>query len=164
MIRVKKKTGLALARIAGLAVLVPLAAGCGGGTDESPLGTVHQDRPPAYEPGRPNPVDRIEGPLEVRRGERFSIAMRENISARQNWNVSGSGPDEAVVRSKGTSTHQTAKEKEAVGAGYTKYFTFEAAGPGTATIVLANDCGTDPARGCYSAGLPRTVTYRVSVR
>ncbi|MCQ8773652.1 protease inhibitor I42 family protein [Streptomyces telluris] len=164
MIRVKKKTSLALARIAGLAVLVPLAAGCGGGTDRSPLGTVYQDRPPAYERGRPKPLDRVEGPLEVLRGGRFSIAMRENISARQTWNVSGSGPDEAVVRPQGTSTHQTAREKEAAGAGYTKYFTFEAAGPGTTTIVLANRCGTDPARGCYSATLPRTVTYRVSVR
>ncbi|MFI1970498.1 protease inhibitor I42 family protein [Streptomyces cinnamoneus] len=164
MTRVKTKTSRALARTVGLAVLVSLAAGCGGGAEESPLGTVHQDRPPVYEPGRPKPVDRVEGPLEVRRGERFSIAMRQNASTRTEWNVSGSGPDRAVVRPKGTSSHQTAEEREAVGAGYTKYFTFEAAGPGTTTIVLANRCGTDPSLGCYAAGLPHTVTYRVSVR
>ncbi len=150
---------------AGALLLVPAVAGCGsGGDDGGVLGTVYKDVDPPHDVSHPAPLDRVEGPLKVRRGERFSIAMRTNPSARLDWSLSGSGSDPRIVRSEGTSSHQTAREKELIGGGYTTYFTFEGVGPGSTTVVLANDCGTDPGRGCYSATLPRTVTYRVTVR
>lgn len=122
------------------------------------LGTVHQDR--AYS----KDLDRTEGPITVKRGERFSIAMRQNISARADWSVAKPGPSAAVLRKVGESSYQTAREKELVGGGHTKYFTFEALKAGQTRIVLANSFGTDKSAGGYSPDLPRTVTYRVTVR
>ncbi|MEU5029815.1 protease inhibitor I42 family protein [Streptomyces milbemycinicus] len=122
------------------------------------LGTVHQDR--AYS----KDLDRTEGPITVKRGERFSIAMRQNISARADWSVAKPGPSAAVLRKVGESSYQTAREKELIGGGHTKYFTFEALKAGQTRIVLANSFGTDKSAGGYSPDLPRTVTYRVTVR
>ncbi|MDT0548849.1 protease inhibitor I42 family protein [Streptomyces lonegramiae] len=122
------------------------------------LGTVHQD--PAYS----KDLDRTEGPITVKSGERFSIAMRQNISARADWSLAEPGPSAAVLRKAGESSYQTAREKELVGGGSTKYFTFEAVKAGQTRIVLANSFGTDKSAGGYSPTLPRTVTYQVTVR
>lgn len=122
------------------------------------LGTVHQD------PADSKALDRTEGPVTVRSGERFSIALRQNISARADWSLAEHGPSAAVLRKVGESSYQTAREKELVGGGYTKYFTFEAVKAGQTQIVLANSFGTDKSAGGYSPDLPRTVTYRVTVR
>lgn len=122
------------------------------------LGTVHQDRADSKD------LDRTEGPITVKRGERFSIAMRQNISARADWSVAKPGPSAAVLRKVGESSYQTAREKELIGGGHTKYFTFEALKAGETRIVLANSFGTDKSAGGYSPDLPRTVTYRVTVR
>lgn len=122
------------------------------------LGTVHQDRTYSKD------LDRTEGPITVKRGERFSIAMRQNISARADWSVAKPGPSAAVLRKVGESSYQTAREKELIGGGHTKYFTFEALKAGQTRIVLANSFGTDKSAGGYSPDLPRTVTYRVTVR
>ncbi|MES4906646.1 MULTISPECIES: protease inhibitor I42 family protein [unclassified Streptomyces] len=122
------------------------------------LGTIHQDRADSKD------LDRTEGPITVKRGERFSIAMRQNISARADWSVAEPGPSTAVLRKVGESSYQTAREKELIGGGHTKYFTFEALKAGQTRIVLANSFGTDKSAGGYSSGLPHTVTYRVTVR
>lgn len=122
------------------------------------LGTVHQD--PAYS----KDLDRTEGPITVKSGERFSIAMRQNISARADWSLAEPGPSAAVLRKAGESSYQTAREKELVGGGSTKYFTFEAVKAGRTRIVLANSFGTDKSANGYAPTLPRTVTYQVTVR
>ncbi|MGI5339613.1 protease inhibitor I42 family protein [Streptomyces sp. CA-181903] len=128
------------------------------------LGTVHEDRMPPYDPARPNPRDRTEGTLTVRPGERFTIAMRESASARLHWELSAPGPDRGITRPTGTSSYQTAQERELIGSSHTLYFTFEAAGTGTTRIVLTNRCGSDRKAGCYSPDLARSVTYPVTVR
>lgn len=116
-------------------------------TSPSPLGTVHQGKP--------------ENPIVVRRTERFSIAMRQNISARQDWTASVTSRD--IVRAAGTSTRQSPGEQQADGAGYTEFFIFEGVKPGNTRIVFSNRCGTDKTQGCYSPQLARTLTYRITV-
>ncbi|MGK5637109.1 protease inhibitor I42 family protein [Streptomyces sp. URMC 126] len=128
------------------------------------LGTVHQDRMPPYDPAQPNPRDRTEGTLTVRHGERFTIEMRQSASARLDWSLSAPGPDRNVVRPAGTSSYQTAREREAAGSSYALYFTFVAGNPGTTRINLTNRCGSDREAGCYSPELARSVTYPVTVR
>ncbi|MEU1788002.1 protease inhibitor I42 family protein [Streptomyces sparsogenes] len=122
------------------------------------LGTVHQDRADS------KTLDRTEGPITVKAGERFSIALRQNISARADWSLAEPRPSAAVLRKVGESSYQTAREKELVGGGHTKYFTFEALKAGDTRIVFANSFGTDKSAGGYSPDLPRTITYRVTVR
>ncbi|MEU9796500.1 protease inhibitor I42 family protein [Streptomyces sparsogenes] len=122
------------------------------------LGTVHKD------PNDTSVRDRTEGPITVKRGERFSIALRQNVSARADWSLGKPRPSAAVLRKVGESSYQTAREKELVGGGHTKYFTFEALKAGDTRIVFANSFGTDTSAGGYSPGLPRTITYRVVVR
>ncbi|MER6145052.1 protease inhibitor I42 family protein [Streptomyces sparsogenes] len=122
------------------------------------LGTVHKD------PNDTSVRDRTEGPITVEAGERFSIALRQNISARADWSLAEPRPSAAVLRKVGESSYQTAREKELVGGGHTKYFTFEALKAGDTRIVFANSFGTDTSAGGYSPELPRTITYRVTVR
>ncbi|OMI33637.1 protease inhibitor I42 family protein [Streptomyces sparsogenes] len=122
------------------------------------LGTVHKD------PNDTSVRDRTEGPITVKRGERFSIALRQNVSARADWSLGRPRPSAAVLRKVGESSYQTAREKELVGGGHTKYFTFEALKAGDTRIVFANSFGTDTSAGGYSPNLPRTITYRVVVR
>ncbi|GAA2368644.1 protease inhibitor I42 family protein [Streptomyces cuspidosporus] len=122
------------------------------------LGTVHKD------PNDTSVRDRTEGPITVKTGERFSIALRQNVSARADWSLAEPRPSAAVLRKVGESSYQTAREKELVGGGHTKYFTFEALKAGDTRIVCANSFATDTSAGGYSPGLPRTITYRVTVR
>ncbi|MBH1935948.1 protease inhibitor I42 family protein [Streptomyces sp. AV19] len=141
------------------AVLLLLTlTGCGGDRDD-PLGTVHEERTTTDDAR-----DRVQGPLRVKRGERFSLALRENASARREWRPVVPGPPGDAVRAAGTSTHRTKWEKEAAGAGHTKYFTYEAVKPGDTRIAFTNRCGTDTKSGCYSPGLPRSLTFRVTVK
>lgn len=122
------------------------------------LGTVHKD------PNDTSVRDRTEGPITVKPGERFSIALRQNVSARADWSLGRPRPSAAVLRKVGESSYETAREKELVGGGHTKYFTFEALKAGDTRIVFANSFGTDTSAGGYSPDLPRTITYRVTVR
>ncbi|EME99672.1 protease inhibitor I42 family protein [Streptomyces mobaraensis NBRC 13819 = DSM 40847] len=188
MNRTKRPSGRAALLPLGAALLALALTACGGGGGDhgaekgngkgdrevgggdhdrqrpTGLGTVHEDRMPPYDPARPNPRDRTEGTLTVRHGERFTIAMRESASARLNWSLSTPGPDRDVARPAGTSSYQTAREKELIGSSHALYFTFEAVGTGTTRIVLTNRCGTDRTSGCYSPELARSVTYPVTVR
>ncbi|MEV5508825.1 protease inhibitor I42 family protein [Streptomyces orinoci] len=127
------------------------------------LGTVHRDRLFTNDPDHPAPQNRTEGPIVLEHGKRFSIAMLENASARLEWSASDPQPA-GYLKAVGTSTEDTSGNKHAVGGGYTLYFTFQGAKPGTARIVFTNYCGTHKNTGCYSPTLQNTVTYRVTVR
>jgi predicted secreted protein len=160
--------------IAGAVLLLALT-GCGSGGTAHPggpsggrpsrsatppphpaLGTVHTERP-----GPARQRDRSEE-FTVGRGERFSIAMPQNVSARADWQPAA--PSGTAVRAVGSTTGQSAQQRQMDGAGSTEYFVFQAVRPGETRIVFRNRFATDRGSGGYSPDLPRTVTYRVTVR
>ncbi|MGK5639567.1 protease inhibitor I42 family protein [Streptomyces sp. URMC 126] len=146
-------------RIAAATAALALLAltGCGSG-GENHLGTVY-----TVEPLMKEPLDRVEGPAAVDQGKRFSIAVLRNVSAHREWKPAAAQPPGGIVRSVGSSSHQTEEERESDGSGFTVYFTYEALKPGKTDLVFANRCG-NPEERCHSPGVLRTLTYHITVR
>lgn len=69
-------------------------------------------------------------------GDRFEIAVQANASTREDWHLVAPGPSAPVVRGRGSRTETDPGTEEMDGAPHTVVFTFEAAGPGSARIVL----------------------------
>ncbi|GAA2491673.1 hypothetical protein GCM10010406_29710 [Streptomyces thermolineatus] len=110
--------------------------------------------------------DRTSVGVGVEAGERFSLAVRENASIGDRWNVHTPKPDPAVVEAAGRS-YNSDSEEPVPGSGGTRYFTFRAVGPGSTQIVLRNCprglCGaTEAPAGPKKAVV--TATYEVTVR
>ncbi|MER5997063.1 protease inhibitor I42 family protein [Nonomuraea angiospora] len=110
-------------RTIAAATLALLAAGCGGGSAVSDFGTV---------------VKGSKGttvPVELRPGQRFSLAVADNPSVGDEWKLVAV-PDPKVA-SFISEEHKT--EGGGVGAGGTTYFVFNSKRPGTTEIKLY-DC------------------------
>ncbi|MEU8926567.1 protease inhibitor I42 family protein [Kitasatospora sp. NPDC048545] len=71
-------------------------------------------------------------------GQRFSIAVWDNASDGDYWNIVDPKPDAAVVTNVGEVHDLPEESKTADGAGGTRYYTFKANGSGTTTITLFN--------------------------
>ncbi|MEV4573989.1 protease inhibitor I42 family protein [Nonomuraea jabiensis] len=110
-------------RTIAAAMLALLAAGCGGGSAVSDFGTV---------------IKGAKGttvPVELRSGQRFSLAVADNPSVGDEWRLVAV-PDPKVA-SFISEEHRT--EGDGVGAGGTTYFVFNGKRPGTTEIKLY-DC------------------------
>ncbi|MGV9275379.1 protease inhibitor I42 family protein [Streptomyces griseosporeus] len=103
---------------AAAALLLPLTAGC----DDGPAA-----------PARYGPADTR---ITAHVGDRFEIAVQANASTREEWHLVAPGPSAPVVRGRGSRTETDPGTEEMDGAPHTVVFTFEAAGPGSARIVL----------------------------
>ncbi|MFI7224920.1 protease inhibitor I42 family protein [Nonomuraea angiospora] len=111
-------------RTIAAAMLALLAAGCGGGSAVSDFGTV---------------VKGAKGttvPVELRSGQRFSLAVADNPSVGDEWKLVAV-PDPKVA-SFISEEHKT-EGGGGVGAGGTTYFVFNSKRPGTTEIKLY-DC------------------------
>ncbi|MFG6191543.1 protease inhibitor I42 family protein [Nonomuraea sp. JJY05] len=111
-------------RTIAAAMLTLLAAGCGGGSAVSDFGTV---------------IKGAKGtavPVELRSGQRFSLAVADNPSVGDEWRLVAV-PDPKVA-SFISEEHKT-KGSGGVGAGGTTYFVFNSKRPGTTEIKLY-DC------------------------
>ncbi|MEU8246243.1 protease inhibitor I42 family protein [Nonomuraea sp. NPDC048916] len=118
----------AAASLPAVALVALLAAGCGGGSAVSDLGTV---------------VKGAKGttvPVELGPGRRFSLAVPDNPSVGDGWTLVAV-PD-AKVASYISKEHESSGD--ATGAGGTSYFVFNTKGRGTARITLRDcwRCGT----------------------
>ncbi|MEQ4722767.1 protease inhibitor I42 family protein [Nonomuraea sp. B19D2] len=109
-------------RTAAAAMLALLVAGCGGGSAVSDLGTVVK--------GAKGSTVRA----ELRPGQRFSLAVADNPSVGDNWDLVAV-PDPKVA-SFISEEHES--KGEGVGAGRTTYFVFNSKRPGTTEIRLRN--------------------------
>jgi len=104
-------------------MLALLAAGCGGGSAVSDFGTV---------------VKGAKGttvPVELRSGQRFSLAVADNPSVGDEWKLVAV-PDPKVAS---FISEERKTEGDGVGAGGTTYFVFNSKRPGTTEIKLY-DC------------------------
>jgi inhibitor of cysteine peptidase len=111
------------AAVALLAMLALPAAGCGGGSAVSDLGTVVK--------GAKGKTVQV----ELGTGRRFSLAVADNPSVGDAWTL------EAVPDTKVASfiSHEKRPAGEGAGAGGTSYFVFNTKHPGTTEIKLF-DC------------------------
>ncbi|GAA3234897.1 protease inhibitor I42 family protein [Nonomuraea helvata] len=117
-----RRTGVPAAMPAVL-LAVLLVAGCGGGSAVSNLGTVVK--------GAKGSTVRV----ELRSGQRFSLAVADNPSVGDNWDLVAV-PDPKVA----SFISEESKHKgEGVGAGGTTYFVFNSKRPG-ATQIRLRDC------------------------
>ncbi|MFC4014514.1 protease inhibitor I42 family protein [Nonomuraea purpurea] len=116
-------------RTAAVALLALLVAGCGGGSAVSDYGKV---------------IKGAKGttvPVELRPGQRFSLAVPDNPSVGDNWELVAV-PDTKVA-SYISEEHKS--DGEGTGAGGTAYFVFNSKRPGTTEVRLFNcwRCGQD---------------------
>ncbi|KAB8185737.1 hypothetical protein FH608_047425 [Nonomuraea phyllanthi] len=110
-------------RTAAAALLVLLAAGCGGGSAVSDLGAVVKGAKGATVQ------------VEVRPGQRFSLAVADNSSVGDQWDLTAV-PDPKVAS---FISEEHEGEGDGVGAGGTTYFVFNGKKAGTTEIRL-RDC------------------------
>ncbi|WP_433430849.1 protease inhibitor I42 family protein [Nonomuraea sp. CA-141351] len=110
-------------RTAAAAMLALLVAGCGGGSAVSDLGTVVK--------GAKGSNVRV----ELRSGQRFSLAVADNPSVGDNWDLVAV-PDPKVAS---FISEEHKRTGDGVGAGGTTYFVFNSKRPGTIEIRL-RDC------------------------
>ncbi|MFH8936895.1 protease inhibitor I42 family protein [Streptomyces griseosporeus] len=126
---------------AAAALLLPLTAGC----DDGPAA-----------PARYGPADTR---ITAHVGDRFEIAVQANASTREEWHLVAPGPSAPVVRGGGSRTETDPGTEEMDGAPHTVVFTFEAAGPGSARIVLLHCTFAAPCDGRTPVSTPTpTVT------
>ncbi|MFF9277769.1 protease inhibitor I42 family protein [Streptomyces griseosporeus] len=121
---------------AAAALLLPLTAGC----DDDPAA-----------PARYGPADTR---ITAHVGDRFEIAVQANASTREEWHLVAPGPSAPVVRDRGSRTETDPGTEEMDGAPHTVVFTFEAAGPGSARIVLLHCTFAAPCDGRTPVSTP----------
>ena len=116
-------------RTAATALLALLVAGCGGGSAVSDYGKVVKGAKGATVP------------VEVRPGQRFSLAVPDNPSVGDSWDLV-EVPDAKVAS---FISEESEREGDAPGSGGTAYFVFNGKRPGTTEIRLRNcwRCGQD---------------------
>lgn len=112
------------------ALILPLAAGCAPGSAVNNYGKVVK--------GAKGTTTQV----EVRKGERFSLAVSDNASIGDSWELEAV-PD-AKVASFISEEHESAGE--APGSGGTSYFVFNAKQPGTTEVTLYNCWRCGPAK------------------
>ncbi|MEU6791573.1 protease inhibitor I42 family protein [Nonomuraea wenchangensis] len=124
---------------AGLGLLLLAACGgCGAGSAVSDLGTVIKGAKGATVP------------VELRSGQRFSLAVTGNASVGDSWSLKAL-PDTKVVS---FISQEREGDSDQVGGGDTTYFVFNAKQPGT-TEVRLYDCWR-----CGSGGTPESEQSR----
>ncbi|MEU6715287.1 protease inhibitor I42 family protein [Nonomuraea sp. NPDC046802] len=116
-------------RTGAVALLALVVAGCGGGSAVSDYGKVVKG-------GKGTTV-----PVELRPGQRFSLAVPDNPSVGDSWELVAV-PDTKVA-SYISEEHKS--DGKGVGAGGTAYFVFNSKRPGTTEVRLFNcwRCGQD---------------------
>ncbi|MEV0383676.1 protease inhibitor I42 family protein [Nonomuraea sp. NPDC050643] len=111
------------------ALIALLLTGCGGGSAVSDYGTVIKGAKGATVP------------VEVRPGQRFSLAVSDNPSVGDNWDLVAV-PDTKVAS---YISEERESDGDAPGSGGTTYFVFNGKQPGSTEIRLRNcwRCGQD---------------------
>ncbi|MGW4895477.1 protease inhibitor I42 family protein [Kitasatospora sp. NPDC004240] len=110
---------------AAVVLLLAGTAACGSGDD--PAGT-----------GRGRVLDAQERIVDLKAGERFTVAVRDNASIGDRWRFEDPRPDPAVLTTVGDRYEAAPGAEKRDGAGGTRYFTFEGRAAGTTTITLFN--------------------------
>ncbi|MFE5207412.1 protease inhibitor I42 family protein [Streptomyces sp. NPDC056600] len=127
---------------AAAAALLVLATACGSGSPTS------------------RPLDNTG--INAEPGEKFTLTVTENPSARRTWHLVDPQPDSSVLVSHG-SRHVDADEyKDQPGSNIPTVFTFEAKGKGTTQFTLLQCFKTCDAAS-DSPDAPERITYTVTV-
>ncbi|WP_448319013.1 protease inhibitor I42 family protein [Streptomyces sp. CO7] len=95
-------------------------------------------------------------------GEKFTLTVTENPSARRTWHLVDPQPDSSVLVSHGSRRVDSDEYEDQPGSNIPTVFTFEAKGKGTTQFTLLQCFKTCDA-GADSPDAPERITYTVTV-